>query len=125
MLIAHFAVPLVGAVLVAVNTRLAPDEVRYIIDHSGAKMLVGETELLAPLAGVIGDLPQLTEVVSVDRSEARTGYATTPYRRFLARGSDDPLPWTVDDEERTISINYTSGTTAARKASCTPIGAPT
>ena len=115
MLIAHFAVPLVGAVLVAVNTRLAPDEVRYIIDHSGAKMLVGETELLAPLAGVIGDLPQLTEVVSVDRSEARTGYATTPYRRFLARGSDDPLPWTVDDEERTISINYTSGTTGRPK----------
>ena len=33
------------------------------------------------------------------------------YADLLARGSDDPLPWTVDDEDATISINYTSGTT--------------
>ncbi len=115
MLLAHFAVPLIGAVLVAVNTRLSPLEVRYILRHSGCKMLVGETELLAPLAGVIDDLPELREVVSVDRSGAGTGYPTTPYRHFLARGSDRQLPWTVDDEERTISINYTSGTTGRPK----------
>ena len=115
MLIAHFAVPLVGAVLVAVNTRLSPDEISYILGHSGAKLLVGEAELLAPLAGVIGDLSGLAEVVSVDRSGAGVGYPTTPYGEFLARGSDHPLPWAVDDEERTISINYTSGTTGRPK----------
>lgn len=115
MLMAHFAVPLVQAVLVAVNTRLAPAEIHYILGHSGSKVLVGDSELLAPLAGVIGDLPDLTEVVSIDRSGTGTGYPTTPYRQFLARGSDRPLPWTVDDEERTISINYTSGTTGLPK----------
>ena len=115
MLMAHFAVPLVRAVLVAVNTRLAPAEIHYILGHSGSKVLVGDSELLAPLAGVIGDLPDLTEVVSIDRSGTGTRYPTTPYRQFLARGSDRPLPWTVDDEERTISINYTSGTTGLPK----------
>ena len=115
MLIAHFAVPLIGAVLVAVNTRLSPDEISYILGHSGAKLLVGEGELLAPVAGVIGDLSGLAEVVSVDRSGAGVGYPTTPYGEFLARGSDHPLPWAVDDEERTISINYTSGTTGRPK----------
>ena len=40
LLIAHFAVPLAGAVLVAINTRLASEEVRYICDHSGAKLMV-------------------------------------------------------------------------------------
>src|SRR5438128_7892425 len=40
MLAAHFAVPLAGAVLVAINTRLAPDEVRYILYHSVAPSLV-------------------------------------------------------------------------------------
>ena len=115
MLMAHFAVPLVRGVLVAVNTRLAPAEIHYILGHSGSKVLVGDSELLAPLAGVIGDLSELTEVVSIDRSGTATGYPTTPYREFLARGSDRPLPWTVDDEERTISINYTSGTTGLPK----------
>ena len=45
MLVAHFAVPLAGAVLVAINTRLAPEEVRYICDHSGAKLIVADAEL--------------------------------------------------------------------------------
>ena len=115
MLIAHFAVPLIGAVLVAVNTRLSPEEITYILGHSGAKLLVGEAELLAPLTGVIGHLEGLAEVVSIDRSGSGVGYPTTPYGQFLARGSDHPLPWAVDDEERTISINYTSGTTGRPK----------
>jgi len=46
MLIAHFAVPLAGAVLVAINTRLAPDDTRYICDHSEAKLLAVDGELL-------------------------------------------------------------------------------
>ncbi len=49
MLMAHFAVPLLGAVLVAVNTRLSPEEIRYILDHSGSKLLVGDSELVANL----------------------------------------------------------------------------
>ena len=38
-----------------------------------------------------------------------------PYAELLARGSDEPLPWRVDDEDATISINYTSGTTGTPK----------
>src|SRR4029078_7858686 len=45
LLIAHFAVPLAGAVLVAINSRLAGQEVRYICEHSGAKLLVVDAEL--------------------------------------------------------------------------------
>ena len=115
MLLAHFGVPLIGAVLVAVNTRLSADEMRYILDHSGSKVLVGETELLANLSGVVDELATVTETVSIDRTGVEVGYPTTSFDRFLARGSYDPLPWTVDDEERTISINYTSGTTGRPK----------
>lgn len=49
MLVAHFGVPLAGAVLVAVNHRLSAEEVRYICDHSGAKMLVVDSEYLPAL----------------------------------------------------------------------------
>jgi fatty-acyl-CoA synthase len=115
MLVGHFAVPLLSAVLVAINTRLAPEEIRYILDHSGARVLVGDTELLARLEDIVGDLQTVTEVVAIDETGTDLPFAATSWAELLERGSDDPLPWTVDDEERTIAINYTSGTTGRPK----------
>jgi fatty-acyl-CoA synthase len=111
MLVAHFAVPLAGAVLVAINTRLAPDEVRHICDHSGARLVVADAELLPTLAPVAGELETVREVVTIG-----DGPGEGPsYRDLLERGSDEPLEWAVDDELATISINYTSGTTGRPK----------
>ena len=117
MLVAHFGVPLAGAVLVAVNTRLSPEEVRYICDHSGAKLLVADAELLPALAPVLPQLGSVQEVVAVIDPHGPAGpeEGLTTYADLLARGSDDPLPWAVDDELATISINYTSGTTGRPK----------
>lgn len=102
LLVAHFGVPLAGAVLVAVNTRLSPQEVAYICEHSSARILFGDTDLLAALDGV--DVP-VSEVVDLD----------TGYEAFLARGTDEQVPWEVDDETATITVNYTSGTTGRPK----------
>ena len=55
LLVAHFAAPLAGAVLVAINTRLAPEEVRAICAHSGARLLVADAEL--ERHGRAGDRP--------------------------------------------------------------------
>lgn len=115
MLVAHFAVPLLGAVLVAVNTRLSPEEIRYILDHSGSKILVGDSELLGKLAPIVDELQTVEEIVSIDEVGFDAGFTTTSWSDFLARGSERPLPWIVDDEERPISINYTSGTTGRPK----------
>ncbi len=57
---AHFAVPLAGGVLVAVNTRLNPAEVRYILEHSGARLLLVDAELARGL-----DVPPTVEQVVV------------------------------------------------------------
>jgi fatty-acyl-CoA synthase len=119
MLVAHFAVPLAGAVLVAINTRLAPDEVRYICDHSGAKLIVADAELQATLAPVAGELETVRDVVTVVDPMAGSGgdgaLEGPRYEEVLERGSDEPLEWTVSDELATISINYTSGTTGRPK----------
>ncbi len=115
MLVAHFGVPLISAVLVAINTRLSPEEIRTILDDSRARLLVGDSQLLANLASIVGDLAALEEIVNIDDTGVEVGYETTTWDDFLARGSDSPLPWEVDDEERTISINYTSGTTGQPK----------
>src|SRR5215217_416665 len=106
MLEAHFAVPAAGLVLVAINTRLGKDEVSYIVDHSGAKMVFVDAELEVLLADVDG-----VEIVRIDD----TGEQGDPYEDYLAEGSLEPAPDVLEDEEETISINYTSGTTGRPK----------
>ncbi|MFD2422005.1 acyl--CoA ligase family protein [Amycolatopsis pigmentata] len=115
MLVAHFAVPLAGAVLVAINTRLAPAEIRYILEHSGAKVLVVDAALHGSVAPVVAEV-DLAEIVTViDGAEPDPAVGGITYADLLARGADEELPWTVDDERATISINYTSGTTGKPK----------
>ncbi len=106
MLEAHFAVPAAGLVLVAINTRLGPDEVSYIIEHSGAKMVFHDAELEHLLEDVSG-----VEKVRVDD----TGDSGDPYENYIAEGSTEPVESVLEDEEETISINYTSGTTGRPK----------
>jgi fatty-acyl-CoA synthase len=120
MVVANFGVPLAGAVLVPINTRLSAEEIQYICDHAGAKVLVADTEYLPALAGTLGQLRTVREVVAVsdplgpatpDAGEA----AGLTYEELLTRGSDEALPWSVEDELGLISINYTSGTTGQPK----------
>ena len=67
MLIAHFAVPLAGGVLVAMNTRLTAEEVSYILRHSGAKVFVADAALLPTAVAAAQDLDTMTQlVVAVD-----------------------------------------------------------
>jgi fatty-acyl-CoA synthase len=115
LLVAHFAVPLAGGVLVALNTRLAPEEVRGICGHAGARLLVCDTELQDTVAPVIDRFDTVAEVVWDDDAGIPARLPGVAYEDFLARGSDDPLPWAVEDEDATISINYTSGTTGRPK----------
>jgi fatty-acyl-CoA synthase len=108
MLEAHFGVPAAGLVLVPINIRLNRDEVSYILEHSGAKVLFVDHEfeaLVPPL-----DAKGVTRVRIDD-----TGAPGDPYEDFLAAASPEPCaPW-LEDEYETISINYTSGTTGRPK----------
>src|SRR4051794_34689367 len=108
MLDAHFGVPAAGGILVTVNTRLSAGEVEYILRHSGARTLLLDaelTELVEPL-----DLSGIA-VIRVDD----TGAPDDPYEAFIAASSpEQPESW-LEDEEETISINYTSGTTGRPK----------
>jgi fatty-acyl-CoA synthase len=117
MLVAHFAVPLAGAVLVAINTRLSTEEVRCILDHSGAKLLVVDAALHRTVAPVAAGLKTVEEIITViDPADPGGGVGSgVRYDDLLARGRDDPLPWAVEDENAMISINYTSGTTGTPK----------
>jgi len=94
-----YAVPSSGRVLVPINFRLRPEEVSYIVEHSGATVLLVD--------------PTLDDLATV----------TAKHRFALGAASDEallrfdrePQPWAVPDEDATATINYTSGTTARPK----------
>jgi len=117
MLVAHFAIPLAGGVLVAMNTRLATPELRYICDHSGAKILVADAGLHDSWGELVGTTETVQEIFSVTDTEAGIApvEGVAAYDELVARGDASPLPWSVEDELATISINYTSGTTGRPK----------
>ena len=122
MLIAHYAVPLAGAVLVAVNTRLTAEEVAYILSHSGARIMVVDAALLATAEAAAKDVEAVTELVVAEDTELASAdpeLSDEPrlvsYSEFLARGAGEPLSWSVSDELAPIAINYTSGTTGRPK----------
>jgi fatty-acyl-CoA synthase len=105
LLEAHYGVPAAGAVLVAINTRLNRDEVGYILKHSGARMVFVDHELAQLVEG--SGLP----TIRIDD----TGAAGDPYEQFVAGGLPERFEVPIADEEQTISINYTSGTTGRPK----------
>jgi fatty-acyl-CoA synthase len=108
MLEAHFGVPAAGGILVTVNTRLSSDEIAYILEHSGSRVLLLDAELAGLVDGI--DLGGV-RVIRVDD----TGSADDPYEQFLVGASPDRPASRLEDEEETISVNYTSGTTGRPK----------
>ena len=108
MLEAHFAVPAAGGVLVAVNNRLGSAEVEYILGHSGSRYLLLDAELAPVVAGL--DLDGLTVIECT-----AAGGPGDAYEQALAAASPRLPDSRLRDEEETISINYTSGTTGQPK----------
>ena len=118
MLMAHFAVPLAGGVLSPLNPRLTSRELAYILDHSEAAVVLADGEVYASVRDVVGTLDRevlLVEIVDEKAGQSATEGALT-YTDFLAQAPEGPeLPWRVADEQASISLNYTSGTTGPPK----------
>ncbi len=116
LLEAHFAVPRVGAALVAINTRLQAPEVGYILNHSRARIVFADPEL-APRVQAEALEAGPTLVNLEDSIGGATGSPLDgPTFAEFVDGADVLSPAAgVDDEARIASINYTSGTTGRPK----------
>lgn len=120
MLMAHFAVPLAGGRLSALNPRLTSREVEYILGHSEAAVVFADgdvAESVRSLAAGLEHPPLVVEIVDAEAGHtAPTTAGELSYEDFLAQAPDGPdLPWRVGDEEAPITLNYTSGTTGPPK----------
>jgi fatty-acyl-CoA synthase len=108
----YTGVPLAGAVLVPLNTRLNADEYRYILDHSGARVLLLDAACRSVIAPALAERPDLL-VVSMGGGGQPEG---VEYEDLLKDGFRVPLTAeSCQDERALLSINYTSGTTARPK----------
>lgn len=108
----HYAVPLLGAVLCTVNTRLEPETVAYILDHSDAQLVIADTAL-APLLRqafqINGKRLPVVDITDV----AAEGFGQTTYDALAAYA---PMAWALPgDEWQALALNYTSGTSGRPK----------
>lgn len=119
----HFAVPMAGAVLNAINTRLDAKTVATILRHSEAKVFLVDYEYV-PLARdalrlLMADSPEssIPLVIVIDDIDRPTGVrlGELEYEQLLLSGNPDFTPGDIEDELDPIALNYTSGTTSEPK----------
>jgi fatty-acyl-CoA synthase len=114
----HFGVPMTGAILNTLNTRLDADALAFMLEHGEAKVLITDREFSTVIGRALTKLQQPPLVIDVDDPEysgpgERIG--EVEYEAFLSSG-DPEYPWQPpSDEWNTISVNYTSGTTGNPK----------
>ncbi len=114
---AHFGIPMTGAVLNALNTRLDAAAIAFILDHGEAKVLFTDREF----SGIIQQALEIADVdpivIDVDDVSAPTGelLGESDYEDFISKGNPD-FAWQLPENEwDAISLNYTSGTTGNPK----------
>ncbi|WP_233542852.1 AMP-binding protein [Kocuria tytonis] len=130
-LMAHYAVPAAGAVLVPLNPRLSARELTYILEHCEARVVLADVSVLDTVVEAIGDRSGVTLIQIPDEQAGLPavregiGEGVPTFQQFL----DVPVPepdgagkpgsgvvrYEVADENAPITLNYTSGTTGRPK----------
>jgi fatty-acyl-CoA synthase len=113
----HFAVPMTGAVLNTLNTRLDATSIAFMLEHGRAKALVADTEFAPLVRDALARLASPPVVIDVHHPMAATRGARLgrDYEALVASG-DPEFAWSLPaDEWDAISLNYTSGTTGDPK----------
>ncbi|WP_119458890.1 acyl-CoA synthetase [Rhodospirillaceae bacterium SYSU D60014] len=118
---AHYAVPMLGAVLNALNIRLDAGTVAFCLDHGEAKVLIADCEFSDVTAQALETLDHPPLLVDIDDPVADYSQSggrrlgEIEYEEFLASGDPDHVGTPPIDEWQAISLNYTSGTTGNPK----------
>ncbi len=116
---AHYSIPMVGAVINAINTRLDPKTISYILNHSDAKVLIVDRQFHDVLAKALKDLKNKITIIDIEDKDIDTSkfknIGELEYESFLNTGDLDYKWKKPKDEWQAISLGYTSGTTGNPK----------
>ena len=118
---AHFAVPMLGAILNTINIRLDVETISYILDHAETKALITDAELSPTIKQVINKMNKEILIINICDDQAiypegaGEKIGEVEYENFLNTG-DKNFKWSLPkDEWESIALNYTSGTTGLPK----------
>ncbi len=119
----HFGVPMAGAVLNSINTRLDAGTIGFILKHGEAKLFIYDSEYSDRVSEAISQLDQVPilievvdKVVGQKRSELAEKHKAIDYEKFISKYPFSNFsPILPDKEWDAISLNYTSGTTGNPK----------
>lgn len=117
MLEAHYAVPMLGAVLNAINIRLDAATVSFIFGHAETKVLLADKQFSDVVGKAVDQFDGTLTIIDIDDALAPSGdlIGECSYEAFLETG-DDGFEWSLPaDEWQSIALNYTSGTTGDPK----------
>ena len=121
MLEAHFGIPMTGAILNTINTRLDGPAIAFGLKHAEAKLLFADRDHADAVRAALKDLDAPPRVIDIVDPEGKNGHPDSmaigdlDYEAFLAQGDPD-FAWQLpDDEWQSIALNYTSGTTGDPK----------
>jgi fatty-acyl-CoA synthase len=115
LLEAHYAVPMAGAVLNALNYRLDAGSIAFMLAHGAAKLLIVDREFAPVAALALARLGRQPALVEIGAAAGRAAAGGTEYEAFLGEG-DPAADWAMPrDEWQPIALNYTSGTTGDPK----------
>jgi fatty-acyl-CoA synthase len=115
LLEAHYGVPMAGAVLNALNTRLDARSMAFILAHGDAKLLIADREFAPVVKPALAELGRPLPLVEIDDASAGEPFGGTEYEAFLAEGDAEAQWQGPADEWAPIALNYTSGTTGDPK----------
>lgn len=117
LLEAHYGVPMIGAVLNALNIRLDAANIAFILNHAETKVLITDREFSGVIKEALSELRNPPLVIDIDDPLYEGGelLGEKDYEAFIEEGSPT-FEWTrPDDEWQAIALNYTSGTTGNPK----------
>ena len=118
---AHYSIPMTGGVINTINTRLDPNTVAYILEHSDAKILITDTQFSPVVKKALEIYGKKIDIIDIcdyqvamkDSEGERLGKWT--YEEFLKKGDKNYIWKRPEDEWQAISLSYTSGTTGKPK----------
>ncbi|SEL35971.1 fatty-acyl-CoA synthase [Colwellia chukchiensis] len=114
---AHYGVPLIGAVLNAINIRLDAENIAFILDHGECDVLFTDTAFSAVIKQALAISKRQPLVIDIDDAEGPGGerLGTMEYQELLAQGDENFTESLIEDEWQALALNYTSGTTGNPK----------
>lgn len=115
LLEAHFAVPMAGGVLNAINTRLDVPTLRYIFSHAESKIIFVDGEFADKVAEAVSGMDEPPLLIDIVDEGERAGVGVCDYETLLGEANGEELCLMPEDEWAPISLNYTSGTTGKPK----------